>query len=149
MVEGMTKGLQHTHTHTRTAYTYHSHTHTHTHTGIEEQNTTRRVLVVVVEGRRQGGRLKLRWEDGVTDDARTLGERNWKNTARNRGRSFWRRPWLKKGRCANDDDDDDEICILEIRSTHTTTETVLVDNTGKKSMLSRGRLNTLCSHLLV
>jgi len=23
------------------------------------------------------------------------------------GRSFWRRPWLKRGCCANDDDDDD------------------------------------------
>jgi len=22
------------------------------------------------------------------------------------GRSFWRRPWLKRGCCANDDDDD-------------------------------------------
>jgi len=26
---------------------------------------TRRILVAVVEGRRQRGRLKLRWEDGV------------------------------------------------------------------------------------
>jgi len=52
--------------------------------GMEEQSATRGVLVAVVEGRRQGGRLKLRWEDGVTEDARKLGERNWRNTARNR-----------------------------------------------------------------
>ena len=30
------------------------------------------------------GRPKLRCEDGVTEDARELGERNWRNAARNR-----------------------------------------------------------------
>jgi hypothetical protein len=30
---------------------------------LEEQNAARRVLVAVVEGRRQRGRPKLRWED--------------------------------------------------------------------------------------
>ena len=55
----------------------------------EEQSATRRVLVAVVEGRRQRGRPKLRWEDGVVEDgvmedARKLGERNWRNAARNR-----------------------------------------------------------------
>jgi hypothetical protein len=40
-----------------------------------------RVLVAVVKGRRQRGRSKLRWEDGVMEDgvmedARKLGERN-------------------------------------------------------------------------
>jgi len=37
-------------------------------------------------GRRKktGGRPKLRWEDGVMVDARKLGERNWRNAARNR-----------------------------------------------------------------
>ena len=39
----------------------------------EEQSPTRRVLVAVVEGRRQRGRPKLRWEDGVTEDGRKLG----------------------------------------------------------------------------
>jgi len=33
----------------------------------------KRVLVAVVEGRRQRGIPKLRWEDGVTEDARKLG----------------------------------------------------------------------------
>ena len=45
--------------------------------GVEEQSATRRVLVAAVEGRRQRGRQKLRWEDGVTEGARRLGERNW------------------------------------------------------------------------
>jgi len=40
---------------------------------MEEQSTTRRVLVAVVEGRRQRGRPKLRWEDGVMEDGRKLG----------------------------------------------------------------------------
>ena len=26
----------------------------------------------------------MRWEDGVMEDARKLGERNWRNVARNR-----------------------------------------------------------------
>jgi len=51
---------------------------------MEEQTATRRVLVAVVEGRRQRGRSKLRWEDGVMEGARKLGERNWRNAARNR-----------------------------------------------------------------
>jgi hypothetical protein len=51
---------------------------------LEEQSPTRRVLTAVVEGRGQRGRPKLRWEDGVMDDARKLGERNWRNAARNR-----------------------------------------------------------------
>jgi len=40
---------------------------------MEEQSATRRVLVAVVEGRRQRGRQKLRWEDGVMEDARKFG----------------------------------------------------------------------------
>jgi hypothetical protein len=51
---------------------------------LEEQSPARRVLVAVVEGRRQSGRPKLRCEDGVVEDARKLGERNWRNAARNR-----------------------------------------------------------------
>jgi hypothetical protein len=86
---------------------------------MEEQSATRRVLVTVVDGRRQRGRPKLKWEDGVMEDgvmengvmedgvmedgvmedgamedgvmedgmmedARKLGERNWRNGARNR-----------------------------------------------------------------
>jgi hypothetical protein len=53
-------------------------------TRVEEKNPARRVLVAVVEGRRQRGRPKLRWEDGVMEDARKLGKRNWRNAERNR-----------------------------------------------------------------
>jgi hypothetical protein len=50
---------------------------------LQEQNPARRVFAaVVVEGRRQKGRPKLRWEDGVTGDAKKLGERHWRSTAR-------------------------------------------------------------------
>jgi hypothetical protein len=51
---------------------------------LEEQNPTRGVFAAVVEGRRQKGGPKLRWEDGVTGDAKKLGERHWRSTARNR-----------------------------------------------------------------
>jgi hypothetical protein len=51
---------------------------------LEEQSAARRVLVAAVEGRRQRGRPKLRWEDAVMEDAMKLGERNWRNAARNR-----------------------------------------------------------------
>jgi hypothetical protein len=51
---------------------------------LKEQSPARRVLDAAVEGRRQRGRSKLRWENCVMEDARKLGERNWRNTARNR-----------------------------------------------------------------
>ena len=51
---------------------------------MAEQSPARRVLVAVVQGRRQRGRPSLRWDDGVTEDSRKLGERNWRNGARNR-----------------------------------------------------------------
>ena len=65
---------------------------------LEEQSPARRVLVAVVEGRRQMGRPKLRWEDSVMDDARKLGERNWRNAARNR--NSWQK-LLKKALTQN------------------------------------------------
>ena len=43
------------------------------HIQLEEHSPPRRVLVAVVEGRRQKARPKLRWEDSVIDDARKLG----------------------------------------------------------------------------
>jgi hypothetical protein len=54
--------------------------------GIKEQSPARTVLVAVVEGRRQRGRSILRRDDGVTEDVRKLGERNWRNAVRNRDR---------------------------------------------------------------
>jgi len=66
---------------------------------LEEQSPARRVLVAVVEGKRQRGRLKLRWEDGVMDDARKLGEKNWRNAARNKDgwRKLLRKAWAQIG----------------------------------------------------
>jgi hypothetical protein len=60
---------------------------------MEEQSPTRRVLVTVLEGRRQRGRPKLRWEDDVMKDARKMWERHWRNVARNR--NSWQK-FLKK-----------------------------------------------------
>ena len=54
------------------------------HVRLEDQNPARRVFAAVVEGRRQKGRPKLRLEDGVTGDAKKLGERQWRSAARNR-----------------------------------------------------------------
>jgi len=51
---------------------------------MEEQSTTRRVLIAVVEGKRQSGRPKLGWKDGVMEDSRKLVEINFRNAARNR-----------------------------------------------------------------
>jgi len=42
---------------------------------MEEQSATRRVLIAVVEGRRQRDRLKPRWEDGVMEDRKLGGEK--------------------------------------------------------------------------
>jgi hypothetical protein len=79
---------------------------------LEEQNPAGRVIVAVVEGRRQRGRPKLRWEDGVKEDARKLAEigemLQGTGTA---GRSFKRRSWLRMGCCTNDDDEDENVCF--------------------------------------
>jgi hypothetical protein len=60
-----------------------------------------------VEGKRQRGRPKLRWEDGVMDGARTLGQKNWRNAARNKdaGRKLLRKTCQLKQGCCDDDDD--------------------------------------------
>jgi hypothetical protein len=42
------------------------------------------ILNTKPEGRRIIERPKLRWEDGVDNDIKPLGERNWVNTANNR-----------------------------------------------------------------
>jgi hypothetical protein len=54
------------------------------------------------------GWLKSRWIDGVEEDARKLGCRNWQTDAQDRGR-WWRlkRPRPTQGCRANDDNDED------------------------------------------
>ena len=66
---------------------------------MEEQSLARRFLVAVVEGRRQRDRPQLRWEDGVLDDARKVGERTWRNAAKNR--DGWKK-LLKKALAQNE-----------------------------------------------
>jgi hypothetical protein len=52
------------------------------------------------------------------EDARKLGERNWRKAARNK--ESWQKQlsfcqlelWLKKGCCANDDNDDKQLCFM-------------------------------------
>jgi hypothetical protein len=50
---------------------------------LKEQNLARKVFAAVV-GRRQKGRPKLRWEDGVTGDIMKLREKHWRNAATKR-----------------------------------------------------------------
>jgi hypothetical protein len=66
---------------------------------LEEQSPARTVLVAVIEGKRQRGRPKLRWEDGVMDDGRKLGEKNWRNAARNKDgwRKLLKKAWAQIG----------------------------------------------------
>jgi hypothetical protein len=42
-------------------------------------------------GRRNQGRLKYRWEDGVNSDCLVLGVRDWTHCAQDR--QTWRLPW--------------------------------------------------------
>jgi hypothetical protein len=53
-----------------------------------------RILDAKPEGRRKRVRPKLKWEDRVDKDVKTLVERNWKNLARNR--QIWQN-LLRKG----------------------------------------------------
>jgi hypothetical protein len=66
---------------------------------LDEQSPIRRILVAVVEGRRQRGRSKLRWKDGVVDGARKLGEENWRNAARNKDgwQKLLKKAWAQTG----------------------------------------------------
>ena len=84
---------------------------------MEEQSPTRRVLVAVVEGRRQWSRPKLRWEDGVMEDARKVGGQKLEECCKEQGQlaeASEEGLWLKRGCCASDDDDnydDDGVCM--------------------------------------
>jgi hypothetical protein len=51
---------------------------------MDQQRPAKRILNAKPEGRRKRGRAELRWKDGVDSDLKALGERNWKNLARNR-----------------------------------------------------------------
>jgi hypothetical protein len=50
----------------------------------DDDDLSRRVLLSESGGRRLTGRPRLRWEDGVKEDAAKLGYRNWRVVALNR-----------------------------------------------------------------
>jgi hypothetical protein len=56
---------------------------------MDDNEPPRKVLLGNPGGQRRWGRPKLRWEDGVEEDVRKLGCRNWRMAARNR--DGWRR----------------------------------------------------------
>ena len=55
----------------------------------QESNLIKRIYAVEPVGSRKRGRPKLRWTDGITEDARKIGAVNWKTQAQNRAE--WRR----------------------------------------------------------
>jgi hypothetical protein len=66
---------------------------------MDQQRPARRILNAKLEGTRSRGRPKLRWKDGVDKDVKDLGERNWKNIARDREiwQKFLRKAMAQKG----------------------------------------------------
>ena len=55
----------------------------------DDDDLSRRVLLSEPGGKRPRGRLRLRWEDGVKEDAAKPGRRNWTVVALNR--EGWRK----------------------------------------------------------
>jgi len=55
----------------------------------DDDDLSRRVLLSEPGGKRPRGRPKLRWEDGMKEDAAKLGSRNWAVVALNR--EGWRK----------------------------------------------------------
>jgi hypothetical protein len=51
---------------------------------MEEDRPAKRILVSNPGGARGRRRQKIRWEDGVEDDRKAIGIRNWKSIALNR-----------------------------------------------------------------
>jgi hypothetical protein len=71
---------------------------------MDENELPKQILWTNPGGQRESGRPKSRWNDGVEENARKLGCRNWLATAQDTGR--WRHlPEEAKG-CRADDDDD-------------------------------------------
>jgi hypothetical protein len=51
---------------------------------MNNDRTLKKIFITKPNGSRSVGRTKLRWEDGVDQDMRILGVKNWKNVALNR-----------------------------------------------------------------
>jgi hypothetical protein len=50
---------------------------------MSNERTLNKIFNTTPDGTRSDGRPKLRWEDGVVQDTRILGVKNWKNAALN------------------------------------------------------------------
>jgi hypothetical protein len=62
---------------------------------IYNNRTIKKVYITRPEETRKSGRPKLRWEDGVTQDIKAVGVKNWKGLTL--GREGWQK-LLKKAR---------------------------------------------------
>ena len=62
---------------------------------MDRDRTIKKIFNTKPDGARSGGRLQLLWEDGVDQDMRILGVKNWKKVALNRDE---RAQLLKKAR---------------------------------------------------
>ena len=61
---------------------------------MEDGRNLKRALLGTWEGTRPRGRLRKRWEDGVAEDARGMGIRDWRRVAVDR--VDWRRDVYKR-----------------------------------------------------
>ena len=52
---------------------------------MSNERTLKKIFNTQPDGKRSVGRPKLRWVDGVDQDARILGVKNWKKAALDRG----------------------------------------------------------------
>jgi hypothetical protein len=62
---------------------------------VDDSRTVQKIFSATPDGTRKVGRPKWRWEEGVRQDIRILGIRNWRNSALNR--EEWQK-LLKKAR---------------------------------------------------
>ena len=76
---------------------------------MDENGLPKKILWTNPGSQRGRDRPKLRWVEGLEEDARKLDCRNWLPDAQDRGgwRQFLRRPRRTQS-CRGDDDDDDD-----------------------------------------
>jgi hypothetical protein len=69
------------------------------------ERTFKKIFNTKPDGVKSVGRPKWQWEDGVVQDIRILGVKNWKKVALNRDEwaKLLRRPGPTKGRRTNDE----------------------------------------------
>ena len=65
---------------------------------MNEERIVRKVFTRIPDGKRAKGRPKTRWKDCISQDVRTIGERNWIRLAMDRGK--WKE-LLRKARAHN------------------------------------------------